>query len=57
MLAHSFLVGLDRSDDTLVYSMVKVMRQCLEQYKNNAPGANGYVVRWATVLRGLKNNL
>lgn len=42
--AYPFLVGLDTSDIDLVYSMVKVMHQHLHQYKNNAPGANGWAM-------------
>lgn len=42
--AYPFLVGLDSSDETLVYSMVKVMVEHFDQYKNNAPGANGWAL-------------
>lgn len=42
--AYPFLVALDSTDDTLVYSMVKVMMQHFDQYKNNAPGANGWAL-------------
>jgi len=42
--AYPFLVTLDNADDTLVYSMVKVMVEHFEQYENNAPGANGWAL-------------
>lgn len=42
--AYPFLVGMADSDETLVYSMVKVMLEHFEQYKNNAPGANGWAL-------------
>lgn len=42
--AYPFLVGLDGSDETLVYSMVKVMMEHFDQYKGNAPGANGWAI-------------
>lgn len=42
--AYPFLVALDTTDDTLVYSMVKVMMEHFDQYKNNAPGANGWAL-------------
>ena len=40
--AYPLLVGLDNSDETLVYSTVKVMHQNFDAYKNNAPGATGW---------------
>ena len=40
--AYPLLVGLDSSDEILVYSTVKVMHQNFEAYKNNAPGATGW---------------
>ena len=42
--AYPFLVALADSDADLVYSMVKVMHQHFDQYKNNAPGANGWAM-------------
>ncbi len=40
--AYPLLVGMADSDETIVYSMVKVMMEHFDQYKNNAPGANGW---------------
>jgi len=40
--AYPLLVGLNSSDEILVYSTVKVMHQNFEAYKNNAPGATGW---------------
>lgn len=42
--AYPFLVALDDSDETMVYSMVKVMVEHFDQYKGNAPGANGWAM-------------
>ena len=42
--AYPLLVGLDTSDETLVYSVVKVMHQHFDEYKNNAPGASGWTI-------------
>ena len=42
--AYPFLVALDNSDEALVYSMVKVMLEHFDQYKGNAPGANGWAI-------------
>jgi TRAP transporter TAXI family solute receptor len=42
--AYPFLVGMDDSDETLVYSMVKIMVEHFDQYKGNAPGANGWAM-------------
>jgi TRAP transporter TAXI family solute receptor len=42
--AYPFLVALDDADETLVYSMVKVMVEHFHQYENNAPGANGWAL-------------
>jgi len=40
--AYPLLVGMDTSDDTLVYSTVKIMHENYETYKDNAPGASGW---------------
>ncbi len=40
--AYPLLVGLDTSDEEIVYSMVKIMHQHFDEYKNNAPGATGW---------------
>lgn len=40
--AYPLLVGLDSSDETIVYSMVKIMHQHFDDYKDNAPGATGW---------------
>lgn len=40
--AYPLLVGLDSSDETMVYSIVKIMHQHFDEYKNNAPGATGW---------------
>ena len=42
--AYPFLVALDSSDETLVYSMVKVMLKHFDEFKGNAPGANGWAI-------------
>lgn len=42
--AYPFLVALDDSDEAIVYSMVKVMVEHFDQYKGNAPGANGWAM-------------
>ncbi len=42
--AYPFLVALDDSDEAMVYSMVKVMVEHFDQYKGNAPGANGWAM-------------
>ena len=42
--AYPLLVGLDSSDDALAYSMVKIMHQHFDEYKNNAPGATGWIL-------------
>lgn len=42
--AYPFLVGIADSDETIVYSMVKVILEHFDQYKNNAPGANGWAL-------------
>ena len=42
--AYPFLVALDSSDETLVYSMVKVMLEHFDEFKGNAPGANGWAI-------------
>lgn len=40
--AYPLLVGLDTSDETMAYSMVKIMHRHFDEYKNNAPGATGW---------------
>ncbi len=40
--AYPLLIGLDSSDETMVYSIVKIMHQHHDEYKNNAPGATGW---------------
>ncbi len=42
--AYPFLVGLESSDEGLVYSTVKIMLEHFDQYKENAPGANGWAI-------------
>src|SRR6056300_353129 len=42
--AYPFLVALNSSDETLVYSMVKVMLEHFDEFKGNAPGANGWAI-------------
>ena len=42
--AYPFLVGPDSSDEELVYSTVKIMLEHFDQYKENAPGANGWAI-------------
>ena len=42
--AYPLLVGLDTSDEVMVYSMVKIMHQHFDEYKNNAPGATGWLL-------------
>ncbi len=42
--AYPLLVGLDSSDEAMVYSMVKIMHQHFDEYKNNAPGGTGWLL-------------
>ena len=42
--AYPLLVGLDTSDEVLVYSIVKIMHLHFDEYKNNAPGAGGWTM-------------
>lgn len=42
--AYPFLVGMDWSDATMVYNLVKVMHRHFDEYKNNAPGAAGWIM-------------
>lgn len=42
--AYPFLVGLASSDEELVYSMVRLMHEQFDLYKDNAPGANGWAL-------------
>lgn len=42
--AYPFLVGMDFTDETLVYNLVKVMHRHFDEYKNNAPGAAGWIM-------------
>ena len=42
--AYPFLVGLESSSETMVYSMVKIMHTHFDEYKNNAPGAGGWTL-------------
>ncbi|NKB32387.1 MAG: TAXI family TRAP transporter solute-binding subunit [Pseudomonadales bacterium] len=42
--AYPLLVGLEDSDETMAYSMVKVMHQHFDEYKDNAPGATGWTL-------------
>jgi len=40
--AYPMLVGLGEADDTLVYSLVKVMHEQYDDYAKSAPGASGW---------------
>ena len=42
--AYPLLVGMDTSEETMVYSMVKIMHQHFDEYKDNAPGATGWLL-------------
>ncbi len=42
--AYPLLVGMDSADETLVYNLVKVMHEQFEDYKDNAPGAGGWLI-------------
>ena len=42
--AYPLLVGLDSSDEAMVYSMVKIMHTHFDDYKDNAPGATGWLL-------------
>ncbi len=42
--AYPLLVGLESSDEALVYSLVKVMHEHFGDYSGNAPGANGWAM-------------
>ncbi len=40
--AYPLLVGLDTSEEAMVYSTVKIMHRHYEEYKDSAPGAMGW---------------
>ena len=40
--AYPLLVGLDTSDEAMVFSTVKIMHRHYEEYKDSAPGAMGW---------------
>ena len=42
--AYPLLVGMDTADEPMVYSLVKIMHQHYDEYKNNAPGASGWTM-------------
>ena len=42
--AYPFLVALEKSDEAMVYSMVKIMHTHFDEYKGNAPGAGGWTL-------------
>jgi TRAP transporter TAXI family solute receptor len=42
--AYPLLVGMADADEEMVYGLVKVMHRHFEQYKNNAPGGNGWAM-------------
>lgn len=42
--AYPLLVGMVDADEPLVYSLVKIMHRHFDDYKNNAPGANGWAM-------------
>lgn len=42
--AYPLLVGLDTSDETMAYGLVKIMHVHFDEYKNNAPGASGWTM-------------
>ena len=42
--AYPLLVGMVDADEPLVYSLVKIMHRHFDDYKNNAPGANGWAI-------------
>lgn len=42
--AYPLLVGMVDADEPLVYSVVKIMHRHFDDYKNNAPGANGWAI-------------
>lgn len=42
--AYPLLVGLENSDEAIVYSIVKIMHLHYDEYKNNAPGATGWLM-------------
>lgn len=42
--AYPLLVGMESSDDTIVYGLVKVMHEHYDEYKDNAPGASGWIM-------------
>ncbi|MDP1932598.1 MAG: TAXI family TRAP transporter solute-binding subunit [Gammaproteobacteria bacterium] len=42
--AYPLLVGMDSADETLVYNLVKVMHEQFDDYKDNAPGAGGWLI-------------
>ncbi|MDT8429342.1 MAG: TAXI family TRAP transporter solute-binding subunit [Pseudomonadales bacterium] len=42
--AYPLLVGLDDADDATVYNIIKVMHEHYASYKDNAPGAMGWLM-------------
>ena len=42
--AYPLLVGMDSSEEAIVYSMVKIMHQHFDEYKDNAPGGTGWLL-------------
>lgn len=42
--AYPLLVGMDTSADATVYNLVKVMHKHFDEFKDNAPGANGWIM-------------
>lgn len=42
--AYPLLVGMDSSEEKIVYSMVKIMHQHFNEYKDNAPGGTGWIL-------------
>ena len=42
--AYPLLVGLETSEEAWAYSVVKIMHHHFDEYKNNAPGATGWML-------------
>lgn len=42
--AYPLLVAMDKADDDMVYGMTKVIALHYDEYKNSAPGANGWLI-------------
>lgn len=42
--AYPLLVSMDNADENMIYGLTKVIAMHYEEYKNSAPGANGWLI-------------